>query len=1259
MYPYRELELLIVGFGGAGQTYFMEFCRGQHIQTNCPHDGDRLKHARSPQDIPTKIHKCIYVYNHPYYSLRSHYRRGWAMDQIYKLGNPHCVEHTRMGYRRIMKNIIRRKQDLFGMESHFQKWIDTVADFPILFLDFREILSQQAVIHRFLDKPLDFSLFVLAERTVYTIDRIRALYFYDGVYQSMKRQSLEYNTCQVHWKREIPHKHKSVYILANMSTSSIYAEYFQLTDEYIQKYGPRTVVLMQVGTFYEIYGVKRSDGTLDKSIIDEVSLHGNLAVTEKKNSNDRFVAYENEGNVVCSGFRDYSLEKYLPKLTDNGITAVVFVQETDGKKFKRVFHSVYSPGTYLSYEADTSSRMTNHAMCIWIDIIQPRLTKSASVVGERTRDILVYCAAVVNIFTGQSALFEHQTVHLMNPTTFDELERFVSVYSPSEVIFVSPLPIHQTTQIMQYAGIKTTTIHRIDSTDVSNDTIQRCMQQKYLKYMVSLFYDEDTYDQHPDFYEYPVATQSFCYLLHFIQEHNPYLIRKIVLPYFHNTSQHMILANHTLKQLNIIDDTNAIEETHHRKWGIGGITSVASFLNKCLTPMGRRSFYSQIVNPTFDEAWLCGEYDILSTMMLPANDHWVPFLRIQLREVGDLEKIGRQITARRIYPSSIYKLFQSLQTIQQIHLCFSESRDLCEYLGKSISWNSLEAGDSYVRFDKILSQLTELISRNLVVEKCKDVQSMQSFEENIICLGVSPKLDGLLEKQKTNQQLLDAIHQSLNAILRKQENTPNMEYVKIHETDKLGGSLQITKKRGVLFKKYLGELIQKNAHACVPITPTVSILASDIKLTSGANKTNDEIEFPLLNRLCREMQEMKDQVNQSIQQVYAEFLETFEKNGFEHLAIVSKYIARLDILQSKTYMAKEYHYCRPELVSNVGGEGGAAAEPLPSFVKAYGLRHCLIEHIQQNELYVANDVCLGDCSGNSGDSTPDKETMSGMLLYGVNAVGKTSLIRALGIAVIMAQAGMFVPCSRFVYRPYRSIYSRILGNDNLFKGLSTFAVEMSELRMILKMSDANSLILGDELCSGTETESALSIFTAGLMDLHEKRASFIFATHFHEILKFEEIARLDRLSVQHMAVHFDREKDCLIYDRKLMPGVGPCSYGIEVCKSLYLPESFLEKTYEIRNKYFPKNQGGLHHGPAKTYNAQKIRGLCERCRVEIGNETHHLLEQQIADANGFIGGVHKNHPANLMSLCEKCHAEVHAASASLAVRKKTTKGYKI
>jgi DNA mismatch repair protein MutS len=304
--------------------------------------------------------------------------------------------------------------------------------------------------------------------------------------------------------------------------------------------------------------------------------------------------------------------------------------------------------------------------------------------------------------------------------------------------------------------------------------------------------------------------------------------------------------------------------------------------------------------------------------------------------------------------------------------------------------------------------------------------------------------------------------------------------------------------------------------------------------------------------------------------------------------------------------------------------------------------------LQQNELYVTNNVSLG------------KDDENGILLFGTNAVGKTSLIRALGVAIIIAQSGMFVPSSSFTYKPYTAIYSRILGNDNIFKGLSTFAVEMSELRIILKMSDKNSLILGDELCSGTETESALSIFVAGLMSLDEKKSSFIFATHFHEIVGFRQIESLTGVAMKHMAVKYDRENDCLIYDRKLRDGSGPKSYGLEVCKSLHLEMDFLELAYSIRNEYYPEARGELSHSPS-VYNAEKIRGLCEICKEKIGEEVHHLQQQKDANDTGYIGTIHKNHKANLVTVCEECHNKFHVKDNDIVKksRKKTTNGYKI
>ena len=246
--------------------------------------------------------------------------------------------------------------------------------------------------------------------------------------------------------------------------------------------------------------------------------------------------------------------------------------------------------------------------------------------------------------------------------------------------------------------------------------------------------------------------------------------------------------------------------------------------------------------------------------------------------------------------------------------------------------------------------------------------------------------------------------------------------------------------------------------------------------------------------------------------------------------------------------------------------------------------------------------------------------------------------------------------------PYKYIFTRIIGNDNIFKGLSTFAVEMSELRTILRLSDENSLILGDELCSGTEIQSAISIFVAGIQKLHKCRSSFIFATHLHEIVDYEEITMLDSIKLKHMSVIYDKERDILVYDRKLKEGPGNSMYGLEVCKSLSLPQDFLDAAYEIRMKYHPEEASILSLKTSR-YNSKKIVGVCEKCGKNMGTEVHHLQHQADANLNGFISNedsiFHKNNLANLMTLCESCHNEEHKEAKNGTKRVKTTKGTKI
>jgi DNA mismatch repair protein MutS len=129
-----------------------------------------------------------------------------------------------------------------------------------------------------------------------------------------------------------------------------------------------------------------------------------------------------------------------------------------------------------------------------------------------------------------------------------------------------------------------------------------------------------------------------------------------------------------------------------------------------------------------------------------------------------------------------------------------------------------------------------------------------------------------------------------------------------------------------------------------------------------------------------------------------------------------------------------------------------------------------------------------------------------------------------------------------------------------------------------------------------------------------------------------------------MEVIYDKENDCLVYDRKLKDGPGNCMYGLEVCKSLSLPGDFMENAYNIRMKY-SKESASVLSIKESHFNVKKLMGMCEKCGTRIGTEVHHLQHQSEADDKGYINNdgykIHKNNPANLVTLCEKCHDEFH------------------
>jgi DNA mismatch repair protein MutS len=372
-------------------------------------------------------------------------------------------------------------------------------------------------------------------------------------------------------------------------------EYFELCNKYQNEYGEKTILLMQVGSFYECYGIKcQKSLAIKQSKIMEFSHICELNVVGKNTC-------VGEEDVVMAGFKVEFIEKFLRKIQEAGYTCVVYKQDEAAKNTTRSLEGIYSPGTYFSNE---SANLTNNLTCIWIETINNKFTKGKVVIVGMSN---------VDIFTGKTNIFEYKENYIRNPTTFDELERFISIYNPSEVILISNLTQSENDDIINYVNITTSSIHLIntsDENDVNSSNSQKaknCEKQTYQKEILNKFFKINDFDVFfQNFYENPIATQSFCYLLDFVYQHNPYLLHKISEPFFDNCSDRLILANHSLKQLNIIDDNNYN----------GKYSSVLKMLNACLTPMGKRKFADYFLNPTTNTKYLQGEYDIIEYISL-------------------------------------------------------------------------------------------------------------------------------------------------------------------------------------------------------------------------------------------------------------------------------------------------------------------------------------------------------------------------------------------------------------------------------------------------------------------------------------------------------------------------------------------------------------------------------------------------------------------------------------------------------------------
>jgi DNA mismatch repair protein MutS len=281
---------------------------------------------------------------------------------------------------------------------------------------------------------------------------------------------------------------------------------------------------------------------------------------------------------------------------------------------------------------------------------------------------------------------------------------------------------------------------------------------------------------------------------------------------------------------------------------------------------------------------------------------------------------------------------------------------------------------------------------------------------------------------------------------------------------------------------------------------------------------------------------------------YNLFIEIREKakKFIPKLQQVAKAISEIDVLQSFASVSEKYNYVRPILT-------------LDHSLKLEESRHPVVERVIKDE-YVANDIVMDN-------------NVSTLLITGPNMAGKSTYMRQLGIIVIMAQIGCFVPAANAKIPVFDQIFTRIGASDDLVSGESTFMVEMIEASNAIKNATKNSLILFDELGRGTATYDGMSLAQSILEYTHDMiGCKTLFSTHYHELTILEK--NLKNLRNKHVSATEDGEE--LIFLHKVIDGSVDKSYGINVAKLAGLPSEVITRASEILASYEEKENKNSH-----------------------------------------------------------------------------------
>ena len=960
--------------------------------------------------------------------------------------------------------------------------------------------------------------------------------------------------------------------------------YISLQNTYIAKYGPKTLIMMEVGSFYECYAVTDSQLTH----LNEACQIMSIRVTRKNNKSGTETV--DSGNPYMAGVTSIAFDKYMNMLLPVGYNIVRVDQVTPPPMPKREVVRVYSPGT-CNESIMSSGQMDNYLLVIYIEGYSQSLPKLYSI-----------GITLIDLTTGNSYCCEFHDNHKTGHNSLTETYRIVYGYQPVETVIYTTGANELTDTICDKLSLDK------ENTRVYNDIDDQWRDLSFQEMLMRRHFQCPANIIPHDYLGLGMklhATISVTLAVQFIYDHDREVAKRLNRPKSIQEANRLVVSYTTMEILDVIPKNN---KPMTRK------NSLLGLLDGCKTAMGKRLLKNRLLHPTTDVEELRERYNLISLL----GKHYEKIINYT-KFTYDLDRLHRKMSLANLSPNEFTSLDTTYTNINKIIDCLGEDPELKAILFKETS---------QLQFSK-LNKFMETYRKVLDLDKLAKYSSPSDISTNIFIPGNYLEIDRLCDKINAIQVELDKFRQelcnltydgSISKLKADSMREKSTGLVKLEKNDRDGYHFKITKPRSKLLKKNID-----NGKAKSLVDPSRHMAIENLKFSDRRNEY--VISCNWLDNKSKEMLYNGERLTSLTREVFKTCQRDWTTTYGVALNFISDFLAVIDLSLGNFYTSNRYHYTKPEIVDISDKES--------SGIWAEEVRHPITERIRTDTTFVANPIRIGSLSVDSA--------IYGGVITGLNGVGKSIYIKSVALAVLMAQAGLFVAAKKFRISLYNQIFTRIGNCDNLFRGQSTFYREMLELDTILRNSDKNSLVIADELCSGSEQLSAQAILSSTIETLSVRKCSNLITTHFHGCLDLPEIVNLPMVKFYHFLVEY--EGGLLVYNRHLVEGLGPKLYGLEVCKHILGEGSFIDRCYEFRHRL--QGQKNLNSECIKTskYNTMVKVTKCEVCgKIAVGDEelhTHHISEQVEADQHGNIGHIDKNTKGNLVVLCREHHHMVH------------------